>query len=92
MREIGQGNALIDPSSQERLDALGPAASERLAVGICAFGMVDPGREEHQFGRLVPGIVGAVTEKHAGALQFARTAYDGRAHGFGGHVDRWRMG
>ena len=44
------------------------------------------GGKEHQFRRLVAGVVGAVPEMHARAAQCPLAAIDRRADGFGSCV------
>jgi hypothetical protein len=44
--------------------------------------MLEPGGEEHEFRGLIAGIVGAMAEVHARAVQRTRAAVDGAPDGF----------
>ena len=68
MREIGERHALGDaPLAAAASMRAARRARQRLGVGAGAQRVREPRRKEHQFGRLVARIVGAVTEVHARA-------------------------
>jgi hypothetical protein len=85
MREISQGNALVDSAPQQFVDARAAALVKRPAIGVAALGMIDSRDKKHQLRRLVAGIVGTVSKVYASPLQGADTPLDGGAHGLGGH-------
>ena len=86
MREVRQRHALGNAALEQGVDPSTAARRQRLAICARAQVVCKARREEHEFGRFVACIVGAVTEVHPRAAQCALAAVDGCADGFNGCV------
>src|ERR1019366_282882 len=76
MREISQGNPLVDSAPQQFVDARAAALAKRPAIGVAGLGVIDSRDKKHQLRRLVAGIVGTVSKVYASPLQGAGTPLD----------------
>lgn len=84
--QIGQRHTFLAAAPQQLLDS-GPLAGREGTAGKLRA-VIEAKGPEHQRHRLIPGVVGAVTEKNAGRLQRRGAVLHGGDNGTGRGLDR----